>query len=115
MQQFIRNHQADVIGVLSGFDRIRFRGTQRFLATEQGLMNFLWKVQVKLKEFKSYAMNLTRQIRKRIETLAEKQGRPLTYLYSTAPSKEDLAREIARIGWFCHAIVSIGGGVLGTV
>ena len=96
MQQFIRNHQADVMGVLSGFDRIRFRGTHRFLATEQGLMNFLWKVQVKLKEFKPYAMNLTQEIRQRIEALAEKDGRPLTYLYSTNSSKEKIAREIAR-------------------
>ena len=29
MYQFIRRHQDDIHGVLSGFDRIRFRGTIR--------------------------------------------------------------------------------------
>ncbi len=28
MRQFIRNHQADVVGVLSGFDRNRFPSTR---------------------------------------------------------------------------------------
>lgn len=107
MQQFIKNHQADVLGVLSGFDRIRFRGTQRFLATEQGLMNFLWKVQVKLKEFKPYAMHLTREVRQRIEALAEKNGRPLTYLYSTAPSKENIARKIAREDGITEGLIGV--------
>ena len=78
MQQFIRNHQADVMGVLSGFDRIQFRGTQRWLATKHGLMTFLCKTQVKLKDFKPYAMNLTREIRQRTAALAEKSGRPST-------------------------------------
>jgi hypothetical protein len=44
MQQFIRKRQADVMGVLSGFDRIRFRGTLRWLATVPGLRRFLWAV-----------------------------------------------------------------------
>ena len=59
-------------------------------------MNFLWKVQVKLQEFKPYAMNLTKEVRQRIEALAEKDTRALTYLYGTNSSKEKLAREIAR-------------------
>ena len=62
MQQFIKKHQADVMGVLNGFDRIRFRGTQRWLATERGMMSFLWSVQVKLTQFQQYAMNWTRRV-----------------------------------------------------
>ena len=66
MQQFIRNHPADVMGVLNGFDRIRFRGTQRWLANERGMMGFLWKLQVKLKHFKPYALKLTRELREHV-------------------------------------------------
>jgi hypothetical protein len=96
MQQFITKHQADVMGVLNGLDRIRFRGTQRWLATERGLMSFLWSIQVKLTEFKAYSMAVTRRLREHIEDLAEQTGRPSTYLYSSAESKEDLAKKIAK-------------------
>ena len=60
MDQFTRKHAADVSGVLRGLDRVRFRGTQRWLAHERGLMGFLWKVQVKLQEFKRPKQNLER-------------------------------------------------------
>ena len=53
MDHFSRKHADDVMGALSGFDRIRFRGTQRWLANVRGMMGFLWRVQVKLKEFKA--------------------------------------------------------------
>jgi hypothetical protein len=96
MKQFTRKHQSDVTGVLSGFDRVRFRGTLRWLATECGLMNFLWKIRVKLMEFKPYAMRLTQEIRETVEAIAEAAERPKRYLNSPAISKEDYARHIAK-------------------
>ena len=47
MYQFIRRHQNDIHGVLSGFDRIRFRGTIRWFGSVRGVMSFLWKVQMR--------------------------------------------------------------------
>jgi hypothetical protein len=89
VKQFITNHQADVMGVLNGFDRIRFRGTQRWLATVGGMMSFLWKVQVKLKEFKDYALDRTARLKQHVEALAEESGRPSAYLFSSQETKED--------------------------
>ncbi|MEX0776268.1 MAG: hypothetical protein WD042_11235 [Phycisphaeraceae bacterium] len=37
MQQFCTRHQDQMIGMLNGFDRLRFRGTLRWLATCRGL------------------------------------------------------------------------------
>jgi len=34
---FIQRHQASVMGVLSGFDRVRVRGTLRWLCYPEGL------------------------------------------------------------------------------
>lgn len=107
MQQFIKNHQADVMGVLNGFDRIRFRGTQRWLANERGMMGFLWRLQVKLKHFKPYALKLTRDLREHIEALAEQNGRPSSYLYSTVLPKEDLARQIARDDGISEGLIGV--------
>ena len=62
MYQFIRRHQNDIHGVLSGFDRIRFRGTIRWFGSVRGVMTFLWKVQVRLTQFTAWAKGLTDQI-----------------------------------------------------
>ena len=37
MKSFIQKHAADVIGVLSGFDRLVFRGTLRTLSYVEGM------------------------------------------------------------------------------
>jgi hypothetical protein len=41
MQCALTRHAAEVKGVLSGFDRVRFRGTLRWLASVRGLGTFL--------------------------------------------------------------------------
>lgn len=107
MQQFITKHQDDVMGVLSGFDRIRFRGTQRWLATERGMMSFLWTVQVKLLEFKKYSMKLTQRLKEGVEALAQQAGRPSTYLHSSAVSKEDLARQLAQDDGITEGLIGV--------
>jgi hypothetical protein len=96
MKKFIRLHQSDVTGVLSGFDRLRLRGTIRWLATEVGMMRFLWAIQVKLKDFVHYSQGLTTEARRYVEQLARSSGRPVQYLNRPGVSKEDVARDIAR-------------------
>jgi hypothetical protein len=40
MNQFLTQHRSSVKGVISGWDRIRFRGTIRWLATLRGMASF---------------------------------------------------------------------------
>src|SRR5580692_12467776 len=96
MYQFIRRHQNDIHGVLSGFDRIRFRGTIRWFGSVRGVMTFLCKLQVRLTQFTAWAKELTDQIVETSERIAATAGRPMTYLYSSSASKEDLALQIAK-------------------
>lgn len=95
MQRFIQKHAADVIGVLSGFDRMRFRGTLRWLSNTKGMRSFLWAAQILLKDFKSYVTNVTDQVRAATARLAAQAGRPVLYLNSPSQRKEDEARRIA--------------------
>jgi hypothetical protein len=95
MQSFIQRHAANVIGVLNGFDRVRLRGTLRWLANTQGMLSYLYAAKILLKEFKDYAVGVTERIRAASHQLAEEAGRPLMYLNSTAISKEETARKIA--------------------
>jgi hypothetical protein len=96
MQRFIQKHAADVIGVLNGFDRMRFRGTLRWLANPKGMRSFLYAAGVLLKHFKEYVTGVTERIRAATARLAESHNRPLVYLDSSAVRKEQKAREIAQ-------------------
>ena len=55
MEAFLNRHAGAVIGVLSGFDRLMFRGTLRVLAHHLGMKAYLWAMQVLLKDFASHA------------------------------------------------------------
>jgi hypothetical protein len=96
VERFIQRHQPSVTGTLSGFDRIRFRGTLRLIANDRGLGALLAYLGVLLKDFKEYAMGLSERLKTASLTLAEAAGRPVRYLASSLVRKEDLARQIAR-------------------
>jgi hypothetical protein len=107
MHQFIKRHEKDIIGVLSGFDRIRFRGTIRWLGSVPGVMTFLWEIQVRLTEFTAWAKGLTQQIVEASERIAETAGRPMMYLYSSSASKEELALAIAKADNVTEGLVCV--------
>ena len=96
MHDFLQRHQQSVTGMLSGFDRIRFRGTLRLLANAGGMGAFLSYIGVLLKNFKQYVQEVTEQVRAATVALGEAAGRPLRYLASPSVNKEELAREMAR-------------------
>jgi hypothetical protein len=102
---FVSKHADDVIGTLSGFDRLVFRGTLRILAHRAGMMAYLWAARILLKNFASHAEALTKQLREASEGAARRTGRPIRYLPSSVTNKEQIAREIAE-----HAPAKAGGG-----
>jgi hypothetical protein len=95
MLSFVRRFADQILGVLHGFDRLRFRGTKRLLATANGLWNFLLQEGVLAKDFKAYAAGVTAEIRRAAEEVATDRERPVCYL-SGYSDKEDLAKAIAR-------------------
>ena len=96
MQTFIQRWGKNILGVLSGWDRVRFRGTKRFLANTRGMTNYLWQIGVLLKDFGRYAEQLTGQLREATIALCQDQGRPLQYLSSGQEDKEACVLAIAR-------------------
>jgi len=94
MQSFLARQGSEIKGVLSGFDRVRFRGTIRWLSSWQGMMSYLGTVRVPLKGFKEWAMGLTSQIKQATQDLAERAARPLIHLPSSSESKEARALEV---------------------
>lgn len=96
MNSFVQRHSQSVMGVLSGFDRLLFRGTIRMLATAKGLMGYLWAGQMLLKDFGNWSQQLTERVKEESLQVARDAGRPVIYLNDNSLRKEDLARSIAR-------------------
>lgn len=96
MQQFIKKHESQVLGVLNGFDRLRFRGTLRVLCVVQGLFSWMNQQQVLLKEFAKFSSDLTNRLRKSIEGVAHAAGRRIQYVAAASLSKEALVQELLR-------------------
>jgi hypothetical protein len=98
MKQFIEKHRDCLAGTLSGFDRLRFRGTLLLLTSEGGMSEFLWQNQILFRDFKSYVREITHRVYAASERLAQQtpEGK-VRYLASTKISKEDVARKIAEV------------------
>jgi hypothetical protein len=62
MDTFLGNFGHLVLGVLSGFDRLVFRGHLRQLSYAQGMGCYLWANQVLLKDFKAHAIEQTKAL-----------------------------------------------------
>jgi hypothetical protein len=107
MDAFVRQHAAEVTGTLSGWDRLRFRGTLRMLANVTGLLRFLCYTGHLLKDFGQYALAMSRQVRAASLAVAESAGRPVVHLNNPSVSKEDLAREIARRDGITGGLIAV--------
>lgn len=94
MQQFIEKHGQQVTGVLNGWDRVVFRGLYRVLSGAAGVTWYLHRLQVRLVDFKAFALGLTRELVAASQAQAEKAQRPYEYLASSATSKEQRARAL---------------------
>lgn len=80
MKSFIQRHGGKILGVLSGFDRMRFRGSFTPLTTVGGVLTWLSQAGVLLKDFAGFAQDLTKRIRHAVERDAGAAGRPVIYL-----------------------------------
>lgn len=107
MESFVQRHADKVTGVLSGFDRVRFRGTLRWLANVAGMMNFLSHVSVLLKDFSPYVLSITERLRQAAKQTTEAAGRPLRYLESSSISKEAVAWDIAERDRITHGPIAL--------
>jgi hypothetical protein len=107
MNAFVQRHLSAVTGMLSGFDRVRFRGTLRMLAHTGGFASFLRIIGVKLKDFGSWADNTTRQLNQATEKMAEAARREVLYLPDPSINKEEFARSIAQRDGITQGLVCV--------
>ncbi len=104
---FVTQHAADVIGVLSGFDRLRLMATLRPLYQPSLMMRYLSRTGILLKHFATFAAGWTERVRAAAHQLAEQSGRPLTCLHGSSQRKELLARALARRDGLSSGLIGI--------
>jgi hypothetical protein len=107
MMGFIQKLGQRVIGMLSGFDRVRFRGTRRQWCTVGGMSSYMRWAKVLYKDFMSFFTDKTRRLREATEELAQRHGDRVHYLDDSAHSKEDLARKMAKDKGITEGLIGI--------
>jgi hypothetical protein len=94
MKSFLPRLGSLVLGVLHGFDRLRFRGSKRLLCTPGGVFSFLAQGPVLLKDYKTYAKQTTVALCQAVEAQAKQAGL-YHYLNNGHESKEQTALRLA--------------------
>ena len=95
MDQFTRKYCEKVTGTLSGWDRVVFRGSLRMLCFVDGMMGYLYRAGMLLKNFGEHAQAMTGRLIEASLAAAEETGRPIEYLPSPKIRKDEFARNIA--------------------
>jgi hypothetical protein len=111
MKRFLTRHKDRIVGTITGFDRVLFRGTLRSISYPEGFEIFLSSQRVLLKNFALFARQLAREISEHAEAFAVERGRPYQYLNSPSLAKEQLAREIIEQDHLSEGLVCVFGSV----
>jgi hypothetical protein len=106
MERFLERHRDRILGVLSGFDRVLFRGTLKSISYVSGLEIFLSSQHVLHKNFGVYVEKLSARLKEHAKAVAQKHARPYIYLESSATDKDKLVQTIqqrdgVRAGLIC--------------
>jgi len=110
-EAFIQKHQADVTGILQGFDRLRLQGTLRSLYHPASMEAYLQLAHVLWKDFKTFTTGITARIRAASEGIARAAGRPFRYLPSVNLRKEEEAKKIALQDGIDSGLIAVFGCV----
>jgi len=107
MERFLKRYNDRITGILTGFDRMLFRGSLRSISYVNGLQIFLNAQHVLLKEFAPYVERLTTALKTHAADLAQRTGRPFLYLSASRTSKEDVIRQVLRTAPVREGLVAI--------
>ena len=111
MQRFLDHHDENILGVLTGFDRIVFRGTLRNLSYVDGMGQFLGHHGIRYTEFGDFAEGITDRLRSHARQYAKQHGRPYRHLDSPKISKEEQAVAIRDADGIEEGLVCVFGCV----
>jgi hypothetical protein len=95
MQQFIARFRDMIQGVVSGFDRLLFRGSLRQLNHAHGMEVFLYLNNILFKDYDNYVKGVSRRLKQASIASVLEQKLPVEYLRGGDTDKDGRARQIA--------------------
>jgi len=104
MEKFLARHKKHIRGVLSGFDRVLFRGTLRSISHVEGMSMFLSCRHVLLKDFGAFVEKQSTHLKEHAKAFALRHGRPYQYIQSSSVSKEQAAKGINAARWYYQGL-----------
>ena len=96
VKSFLSRFGAFILSVLSGFDRLRFRGCSRLLCNARGAKSYLYQHDLLFKDYRKHTEELTNTLVRGTEALAAAEGQQVHYLNSPNIDKETTALAIAQ-------------------
>lgn len=96
MKSFLSRFGHLILSVLSGFDRLRFRGCSRLLTNARGALSYLFQHDLLIKEYAAHVEQLSKMLVRQTEALAAADGDRVHYLNSPNIDKEAAALAIAQ-------------------
>lgn len=94
MDRFVARFRSQITGVLSGFDRLVFRGHLIPLIRPRGMYAFLVRAGVRLLDFKSFVSKTSEDVKQAALAEAHREKRPIRYLQSSRTDKEGLVHRL---------------------
>lgn len=76
MERFVTRHRDRIDGILTGFDRMLFRGSLRSICHEQGLKAYLATHHILWKDFGTGVNEISTQLKVHGQTVAAHAERP---------------------------------------
>lgn len=116
METFLSIHHDVILGTLSTFDRLIFKGHLSGLYPAGAFARFLNSQHVLLKDFAAYAETITAELKAQAQQVAQKSQRPYLYLASASTaasghSKEAQARALAERDGLTEGLICVFAAV----
>ena len=93
MPPFIDRFKNSILYVLTGFDRMVFKGIFRPLASVGGVLSFLYRMNITNKDYKNWMLSRTQELTRAVETIAAQHQQKVIHLSSWRFRKEALAHD----------------------
>src|ERR1035441_8714806 len=94
MQQFIAKFEKDIQGVMSGFDRVLFRGSLRRLNHSKGMKWYLAQNNILCKQYEDHVKAVSQKVKKAALEPFHRQNLLVKHVYGR-DDKEQIARAFA--------------------
>jgi hypothetical protein len=94
MERFVARYGSLVTSILSGFERLVFRGTLLPLMRELGMYTYLKRSGVRLLDYQPFVLATSERVKAAALRPAHEHERPIRYLQSSRIDKEALARAL---------------------